>query len=220
MCKGRSDFFKRNSVVLYVVIALLVIVVLYLSCSKTNCVSENLIIAFIAAVASMVVIGNFSQVSRIQDETERKMNCIKEDMKVEFGKFSIDMNARMKANDLKIKELEERIMEIDELSVKDDIKIALKKENEGIKAFIEKEGLEGFVIKGQYTTANCIDTRYHFAIRNNKEAWVFKVANGCFKDRGIRALDENGFVDDFKEEENREFARNIIEGWKKLYNLN
>lgn len=209
MCKGRCDFFKRNSVVLCVVIALLVIVVLYLSCSKTNCVSENLIIAFIAAVASMVVIGNFSQVLRIQDETERKM-------KEEIEKFRKEWEDKIKAKDDDIERLEKEIREVDFYSLKDENKIMEEKDKEDIVSYLEGIGRVATFIQ-QIRNEKIV--RYYFVITDRKEATIVTNSAISFRNGGVREVSDDDYIKKFDDEETQEEARNKIKGWKELFGL-
>lgn len=212
MCKGRCDFFKRNSVVLYGVIALLVIVVLYLSCSKTNCCSKDFIIAFIAAVASMVVIGNFSQVSRIQDETEKKM-------KEEIEKFRKEWDDKIKAKDDDIKRLEKEIREVDFYSAKDDDKMTEKKDREEIDDHIQKNESHGFSVKHQFINDKIGNSRYYFAIKDMKNALVFKIVSHSVGDDDVYLLNENDFVNSFPDKEIQEAARNTLDDLKRFYGI-
>lgn len=204
MCKGRCDFFKRNSVVLYGVIALLVIVVLYLSCSKTNCCSKDFIIAFIAAVASMVVIGNFSQVSRIQDETDKKMNCLKDEMERKINSLKDEMNAGEKKVMDETAKLSDRIDEVDSYCVKD----IWKKENDKcikeIKEHYRRNNLGELYDINRLKLPDCPATKYFSAFKNEKEFVVIRYTPKNYEGSGITELDPSEYNEMLNGENSKE----------------
>ena len=208
MCKGRCDFFKRNSVVLYGVIALLVIVVLYLSCSKNNSVSENLIIAFIAAVASMVVIGNFSQVVAIKDEM-RKEN---ENVRAEFEKFKENMENKLKGQNDRIDGLKRSVDEAMAALNNDEEMVIEKKDKELINGYLNGEGMADVEIKTKIDVGPLF--RYYLAGDKDKKAIIIKAGIGL-----VGIVDEDFYLNRWDDEKEREQERSKLAELKESFGL-
>lgn len=200
MRQKNTEPFKYHPYTVSCVIAVVfVTLIAVLTCCIPNYKLDGLVVTFIAAIASIVVIGNFSQVSRIQDETDKKMNCLKDEM-----------------ND-GIKKLNEKIEKVDSYSLKDDEKMKEDRDRREIYEHLETQKIDGVIIKEHFLNSNF--TRFYFAIKNREKAIVITVSPRYFTNGGVNCLSEEEFVKIFPDKETQEAARNTLDDLKRFYGI-
>ena len=170
--------------------------------------AQSLVVSAIAAVASIVVIGNFSQVVVIKDEM-RKEN---ENVRAEFEKFKENMENELKEQNKRIDGFKRSVDEAMAALNNDEEMVIEKKDKELINGYLNGEGMADVEIKTKIDVGPLF--RYYLAGDKDKKAIIIKAGIGL-----VGIVDEDFYLNRWDDEKEREQERSKLAELKESFGL-
>ncbi len=203
---SNKDFYKF---LVPCILALLFIAAIYItSCFVPHCKLDNLVVALIAAVASMVVIGNFSQVSEIKNEMKKENDNIIG----KFEEYKKDMESKLNEQNKKIDDLKRKVDEAMNILNKEKEQIIEKNDRELINNYLIKDRRQDIEIKKKINTG--VIYRYYLAGDKDNNAIIIKAG---FKEAEI--IEEEDYLNRWDNKKEREKESSNLAQFKDKYGL-
>lgn len=207
--KKQSKKVSIDKIGIFLIAVLAIAFICFLFC-QTNKIgdAQSLVVSAIAAVASIVVIGNFSQVVVIKDEM-RKEN---ENVRAEFEKFKENMENKLKGQNDRIDGLKRSVDEAMAALNNDEEMVIEKKDKELINGYLNGEGMADVEIKTKIDVGPLF--RYYLAGDKDKKAIIIKAGIGL-----VGIVDEDFYLNRWDDEEERERERTKLAEFKRKFVL-
>ena len=207
--KKQSKKVSIDKIGIFLIAVLAIAFICFLFC-QTNKIgdAQSLVVSAIAAVASIVVIGNFSQVVVIKDEM-RKEN---ENVRAEFEKFKENMENKLKGQNDRIDGLKRSVDEAMAALNNDEEMVIEKKDKELINGYLNGEGMADVEIKTKIDVGPLF--RYYLAGDKDKKAIIIKAGIGL-----VGIVDEDFYLNRWDDEEEREQERTKLAEFKRKFVL-